>query len=112
MPRSDSKPNAQRRTVTKADISSAVHREIGLSKADSMSLVAGCLNQLSGALISGENVKLANFGTFKLTHKKARYGRNPRTGQEAMVSARTVVTFKAAPLVITRVNIPKKGIDE
>ena len=99
-----SKNNPKRMTLTKADISNSVHREIGLSKKESAALVTSFLHQLSNTLIAGENIKLANFGTFKLARKKARFGRNPRTGESALMSERTVVTFKAAPHVSDRVN--------
>jgi len=111
MGKSSSKPDSQRLTVTKADIAGAVHREIGLSKAESAALVTRCIEHISDTLKSGSDVKLANFGTFKLIHKKPRYGRNPRTGEPALVSERTVVTFKASPHVLGRVNSESKRYD-
>lgn len=108
MAKPNSKNKIQGATLTKADITNAVHREIGLSKTESAALVTSCLNHMSETLIAGEDVKLANFGTFKLKRKKARFGRNPRTGEAALVSERTVVTFKASPHVMERVNSKTK----
>lgn len=94
--------------LTKAHFTNAVHLEMGLSKSESSSLVTACIDHISRALIAGEDVKLANFGSFKLKHKKERHGRNPRTGEEALISERTVVTYKPSPHVVRRMNsIPK-----
>lgn len=108
MAKPNSKNKIQSGTLTKADITNSVHSEIGLSKTESAALVISCLNHMSDALIAGEDVKLANFGTFKLKRKKARFGRNPRTGEAALVSERTVVTFRAAPHVTERINSKTK----
>jgi integration host factor subunit alpha len=58
----------------------------------------------SEALANGEPVKLRSFGTFKIRAKRERPGRNPRTGDDALISPRKVVTFKASPVLITRMN--------
>ena len=108
MAKPNSNNDSKNRTLTKADISNSVHREIGLSKTESAALVTSCLKHLSDAMIAGEDIKLANFGTFKLKRKKARLGRNPRTGEEAIVSERRVVTFRASPHVLERVNTKAK----
>ena len=56
------------------------------------------------ALENGENVKLSGFGNFQLRDKKERPGRNPKTGEEAPISARRVVTFRPSPLMRQRVE--------
>lgn len=53
------------------------------------------LEEISRALASGEDLKVSSFGTFRIIHKKERPGRNPRTGEDAKVSARRVVSFGA-----------------
>ena len=49
-------------------------------------------------LSKGENVELRTFGNFRVRHKKPRLGRNPRTGKEAQITERNVVTFRASKL--------------
>jgi integration host factor subunit alpha len=55
-------------------------------------------------LVRGEAIKLRAFGTFKVRTKRQRIGRNPKTGVEAPITARRVMTFKASPVLIARVN--------
>ena len=51
--------------------------------------------RLSNPLINNEDVKISGFGNFELINKKARPGRNPKTGEDVTISARRVVTFRA-----------------
>lgn len=105
-------PNIQ--TLTRADISDAVYHEIGLSKSDSDKMVQDVFDHISNALVAGNNVKLTNFGSFKLSLKKERVARNPKTGETAIVSARRVLTFKPAAQMIDRVThaLAKKKISK
>jgi integration host factor subunit alpha len=57
-------------------------------------VVDGFFLEISDALAQGESVKLQNFGNFYLRKKRARPGRNPRTGEIVQVSGRRVVTFR------------------
>lgn len=81
-------------TLTRAELADALHRTVGLSRSDAFHLVEQILARMSDALASGENVKIANFGSFLLNDKRERIGRNPKTGVEVPVSARRVVTFR------------------
>ena len=60
--------------------------------------------EISGALIRGEDVKLSGFGSFKSRSKRARVGRNPKTGVEAAITPRTVLVFKASRRLGERIN--------
>ena len=53
------------------------------------------IEEIEKALASGEDVKITSFGTFGVVHKKERFGRNPRTGKDAKISARRVISFRA-----------------
>jgi len=53
------------------------------------------LEEIGKALASGEEVKISSFGTFRIIHKKERPGRNPRTGEEAKILSRRVISFRA-----------------
>ena len=91
------------KTLTRMDLSEAVFREVGLSRNESADLVESVLNHVSDALVRGEQVKLSSFGTFSVRDKNARVGRNPKTGQEAPIPPRRVLTFRASHLMKERV---------
>ena len=59
-------------------------------------MVEAFFSEISSCLISGEEVKLSGFGNFSLRDKPVRPGRNPKTGESAIISARRVVTFHAS----------------
>lgn len=91
-------------TVTRADLAEAVYREIGLSRSESSELVESVVHHISDALICGEQVKLAGFGTFSLRDKKERIGRNPKTGVEVPITSRRVLVFKPSQILKERVD--------
>ena len=90
-------------TLTRADLSDVVHREIGLSRADSASTVETVLTLMCEAMSSGENVKISGFGTFVLRDKGERVGRNPKTGIEVPIAPRRVLTFRASQMMRERI---------
>ena len=77
-------------------LTEAVHNEIGLSRYESSKFVEQVLELISSALIQNEQVKISKFGTFSTRNKVARVGRNPKTGIEAEISERRVITFRAS----------------
>ena len=81
-------------TLTRAGLADAVWREVGLSLVESERLVEAAIQELTAALAAGEEVGILNFGSFVLRAKGARPGRNPRTGEPAVVPARRVVAFR------------------
>ncbi|QKR99029.1 integration host factor subunit alpha [Sphingomonas sp. CL5.1] len=90
-------------TLTRADLSEALHRQVGLSRADSARLVEQVLDMLGDALANGENVKISGFGTFVLRDKGERIGRNPKTGVEVPIAPRRVLTFRASQMMRDRI---------
>ena len=97
-------PTVSSGTVTRADLSEALYREIGLSRTESAELVSSVIDHVSNALIRGENVKLAGFGTFLLREKRERVGRNPKTGVEVPITGRRVLVFKPSQVLRERVD--------
>tara|TARA_A100001015_G_scaffold278052_1_gene337872 strand:- start:311 stop:598 length:288 start_codon:yes stop_codon:yes gene_type:complete len=81
-------------TLTRALIADELYRTIGLSHNESAELVEMFFEEILLCFEQGEEVKLTSFGTFKIRNKKERIGRNPKTGIEAKISSRKVVTFK------------------
>jgi len=82
------------KTVTRVNITEAIYEKIGLSRKDSNDVLDMVIDEIRNELAAGKDVKIASFGTFSLRKKNARVGRNPRTGVEAEISARTVISFK------------------
>ncbi len=91
-------------TVTRADLAEALYKEIGLSRTESAALVESVIDHIIDALIRGESVKIAGFGTFTLRDKKERIGRNPKTGEEVPITSRRVLTFKPSQVMRERVD--------
>src|SRR5690349_21799605 len=90
-------------TLTRADLSDVVHREIGLSRAESATIVERILHHMCAALSDGQNVKISGFGSFTLRDKGERVGRNPKTGVEVPIAPRRVLTFRASQIMRERI---------
>ena len=90
-------------TLTRADLAEVLHRDVGLSRADSASLVEELLGHMCEALSKGENVKISGFGSFVLRDKGQRIGRNPKTGVEVPIAPRRVLTFRASQMMRDRI---------
>ena len=90
-------------TLTRADLSDVVHRRLGLSRAESASVVERVLHHMCHALSDGKNVKVSGFGTFILRDKGERVGRNPKTGVEVPIAPRRVMTFRASQIMRDRI---------
>jgi len=83
------------KTITKLDLVNHLNEKLGLNKVESKELVEAFFDEIKKSLINNEEVKISGFGNFKILNKKERPGRNPKTGEPAIISARKVVTFKA-----------------
>ena len=83
------------RTITKADIVKHLNGELGLNNIECKQIVEDFFQEIRDSLIKNEAVKLSGFGNFELIDKKARPGRNPKTGENVTITARRVVTFRA-----------------
>ena len=92
------------KTITRSDIAEMVYEEVGISRKDSGEILDLMINEIKGELIEGEEVKLSSFGTFLLRQKKSRIGRNPKTGVEATISPRTVISFKPSQNLRKAIN--------
>lgn len=95
---------ATTRTITRADLAEAVYSRVGLSRKESADLVQSVLSEITDALSRSEPVKLSSFGSFLVREKKERIGRNPKTGIEAPITERKVLTFKPSSVLKARVN--------
>lgn len=81
-------------TLTKADIANRVAASLNVQTQTGKTLVEAFFAEVTDLLCDHTEVKVSGFGNFDLHDKNARPGRNPKTGERAMVVARRVVTFK------------------
>lgn len=90
--------------LTKATIVDEMTDQLGLPKRQSTEVVESLLEIIKSALASGDDVLVSNFGKFCVRDKKERRGRNPATGEVAILPARRVVTFKCSGTLRKRLN--------
>ena len=91
--------------MTKADLVSPICDEVGgFTKKEAAVITDIVFDTMKDALSEGEHLKLSGFGTFSVKHKKPRIGRNPRSGEEMMISARRVLSFKPSQILKRAVN--------
>jgi integration host factor alpha subunit len=81
--------------LTKADLIDTVASEIELSKRQAGQIVDLILEEIKSALQKGDRVALTPFGSFVVRSRKAREGRNPKTGEKIKIAARKVPAFVA-----------------
>jgi integration host factor subunit alpha len=93
-----------KKTLTRADLSESLHRNIGLSRSESADMVNAVLDLVSDALVDGQSVKLSSFGTFMVRSKRERMGRNPKTGEEVPITPRRVLVFRPSQVMKNVVN--------
>ena len=83
-------------TLTKANIVDLLREQLGLPKKDCLKIVNGYFEEISKGLEKGEEIKIPKLGNFVVKHKKSRPGRNPKTGEQYIISDRNIVSFKAS----------------
>ncbi len=85
--------------MTKADLVSKIADKAGLTKTDSEKALNAFLESVQGTLVSEGKLTLTGFGTFAVEQRKARNGRNPRTGEEIKIPACKVVKFRPGKIL-------------
>ena len=90
-------------TTTKLDLALAVQKGAGTSRQQSAAIVEAVFAAVSQRLEQGESVNFSCFGVFSVRAKRARRGRNPKTGEQVEISAREVLTFKPSHILRKRV---------
>jgi len=90
--------------MTKADLIDALYEKVGLSKKESSQIVELIFELIRQSLEHNAKVKVSGFGNFNIRSKNVRRGRNPQTGEEIKISARSVLTFKASPVLKKALN--------
>jgi DNA-binding protein HU-beta len=80
--------------MNKGELVENMANAAGISKAAAERSLTGLLDAITGALSKGDKVTLVGFGTFSVSKRSARQGRNPQTGATIQIAARTVARFK------------------
>ncbi len=89
--------------LTKNDIVEKIH-ELGFTKKKSVDIIESLLEIIKGTLEKGDDVLISGFGKFCMKDKQQRRGRNPATGDDLMLRARKVVTFKCSGKLRNKIN--------
>ena len=93
------------RAMTKADIIERVCEEVGgFSKKEAADVVELVFEMMKDTLAEGEKIKISGFGNFIVRDKNPRPGRNPQTGEQIMIEARRVLTFKPSNVLKAALN--------
>ncbi len=90
--------------MKKVELVEAVAEKAGLTKADATRAIDATIESIKEALVKGDKVPLVGFGTFAVSKRAAREGRNPRTGETVKIAARNAVSFKAGSALKDAVN--------
>jgi integration host factor subunit alpha len=90
--------------LTKNVIVEQLQTQLGFPKNQSVDITESLLELIKSSLASGDDVLVSGFGKFCVKEKRERKGRNPATGEDAILSARRVVTFKCSGKLRERLN--------
>lgn len=90
--------------MKKIELVEAVATKAGLTKADATRAIDATFESISGALKKGDKITLVGFGTFAVSKRAAREGRNPQTGAKVKIAARNSVKFKAGTQLKESIN--------
>ena len=92
------------KTITRQELAEAVYAAVSLPRKDAAAFVDRVIDEICDALVRDGEVKLTNFGTFKILSKAERMGRNPKTHTEHVIAARKAISFKPAAGLKRKIN--------
>ena len=90
--------------MNKAQLVDAIASEAKLTKADAKKALDGFVAATANAMKAGDRISLVGFGSFSVSNRAARTGRNPQTGKEIAIAAKNVIRFKAGAELSSKVN--------
>jgi DNA-binding protein HU-beta len=90
--------------MNKAELIDAIAQESGLTKADSKKALDALISSVGAGLKKGESITLVGFGSFSVSKREAKTGRNPQTGKPLQIPAKNVVRFKPGSELSASVN--------
>ena len=89
---------------TREEIAESLHADFGLTKKDCIVFVNNIIDIIIEGLKTNGYVKIHNFGSFKVTRKKSRIGRNPKTMEDVIINERNVLKFKPSKMILDFIN--------
>ena len=92
------------KTITRQELAEAVYAAVSLPRKDAAAFVDRVIDEICDALVRDGEVKITNFGTFRVIAKAERIGRNPITHKAHVITPRRVITFKAATGLKRKIN--------
>ena len=90
--------------LTKIEVVNMLYEHIGIPKVECIRIIESFFDIIKSELEKGNPVRVSGFGKWTVKSKKARRGRNPKTGKDMTIKARNVVTFKASPVLRDELN--------
>ena len=93
-----------KKNFTRKDLSNNIFKSLGFSKNFSSKIVDEFFETLILHLIKSRKIKISSFGTFEVICKKERIGRNPKTKEQAKITARKIVKFKPSAILKKKIN--------
>ncbi len=96
--------------MTKAELVEKVAKDAEITKVKADAAVKALLDGVTGALKAGDKVTFVGFGSFSVSDRKARVGRNPQTGKEIKIAARKAVGFSAGKSLKDAIQGPAKKV--
>ncbi len=94
----------EKKNLTKQDIAEKINQRLGFSKQESKEFIDSFFSIIQEKVKIGEVVKIPKLGNFSMKKKRERYGRNPKTGIEAIIKKRNVVRYKSSKLLKENIN--------
>lgn len=91
-------------TLTRADIVDSLVREVELSRFQATDFLEAVIETMSLSLTDHGGIKISSFGSFNVRQKAKRLGRNPKTGKEALITPRRVLSFKPSQYLREKVQ--------
>jgi integration host factor subunit alpha len=92
------------KTINKEDISEAIATDVGISRSQSQEMVTDIINFMTKIIEDEKKLRVKYFGSFQIHEKNQRMGRNPKTKEEHVIAARTLITFKASDIFKQFIN--------
>lgn len=90
--------------MNKQELVSAIAEKSGLTKVDSEKALNGMIEAVKNSMSRGESIQLVGFGTFSVSERSARTGRNPQTGKEIQIPAKKIAKFKPGKALSDSIN--------
>ena len=93
-----------KKSLNRKELTNKIYQGVGFSKIISENIVNDIFDIIASGFMKEEKIKITSFGTFFKKKKNKRLGRNPKTREKKIISARNVVTFKASNFFKNKIN--------